>query len=292
MPDTDIPPGTNGPWHALDADYPAGMIWEGTMFAPGRDEAVWRRQDALEVVGPPGPLDDETAPDYTWRVTNSGRRVYTGEARVRSKRPGAQQMAYQTGFWARWDRGERWVARGGEVAGERFPDGLPIRSGGGEGQVLGREGSAPTPVPAEMRIVSMREHNRGGFGDLARHPQVPVPSTAIAVDAHVDGEYEIDTDFPTTITPTPHPPAVIAAQNDLVSDSTPPKTSPPRVITTWDDDNLLSLWKWKVIRKKGFEPMLAHFEGQTVQSLRQAWTTHRVRCGELGRAWRGAGSGS
>ncbi|XPS81289.1 hypothetical protein M3J09_013227 [Ascochyta lentis] len=71
--------------------------------------------------------------------------------------------------------------------------------------------------------------------------------------------------------------------------SSPPQSSPPRNILVWDDANLLSLWKWKVIRKKGYEPMVAHFEGQTVESLHRAWVENRGRCKELGQAWREAG---
>lgn len=43
--------GTNGDWYGTDGEYPAGMMWEGTMFTAGRNEVIWGPQDPLEVIG-------------------------------------------------------------------------------------------------------------------------------------------------------------------------------------------------------------------------------------------------
>jgi hypothetical protein len=56
-------------------------------------------------------------------------------------------------------------------------------------------------------------------------------------------------------------------------------------ITEWNDAALLSLWEWKIIKKKGFGPMLKFFPGQTEESLRAAWEENREYCRELGRRW-------
>lgn len=77
--------------------------------------------------------------------------------------------------------------------------------------------------------------------------------------------------------------------DDFLAESVPVKSSLPHGIDDWDDNNLLNLWKWKTIRKKGYEPMMAHFQGQTVNTLVETWNTHKKRCEELGAAWRKAG---
>lgn len=76
---------------------------------------------------------------------------------------------------------------------------------------------------------------------------------------------------------------------DNSSHKTLPKLSPLRTINDWDDDNLLSFWRLKVIRKKGYEPMLDHFPGQTIETLHETWKIYRTRCEELGAEWRAAG---
>lgn len=57
----------------------------------------------------------------------------------------------------------------------------------------------------------------------------------------------------------------------------------------WTDDNLLSFWIIKALRKKGYQPIIEKFPGQTVESLREAWDTHKQRCNELGARWKAAG---
>ena len=45
----------------------------------------------------------------------------------------------------------------------------------------------------------------------------------------------------------------------------------------------------KVVSKEGYEPMLAHFQYQTTDTLHAAWVAHRDRYNQLGAAWRAAG---
>jgi hypothetical protein len=60
---------------------------------------------------------------------------------------------------------------------------------------------------------------------------------------------------------------------------------PAQPILEWDDAALLSLWQWKIVKKKGFGPMLRFFPGQTEDSLREVWEEKRDYCRELGVRW-------
>ena len=183
---------------------------------------------------------------------------------------------------------------------KRFSDVLPIDSN-------------PRTVPAPTGINAAQQSVSSGFQLIEAAPPrsaealdclhandplqaqqnpvpVPVPTTAPTAppSSDIDGEYEADDDY-LPDAPQAQPIATDNDDHERLSDSTPPKTSSPRGVDDWDDDNLLSFWKFKVIRKKGYEPMLAHFPGQTTESLHETWRAHKQRCEELGAAWKAAG---
>lgn len=151
----------------------------------------------------------------------------------------------------------------------------------------------------ELRDVGRGENLHATLPALEHHHEVhpllaQYRSEILVASSDVDAEYETDDEY---ISALPQPPATTTSNNNTHNDnhddrlpsSTPPKTSSPHGITDWDDDNLLSLWKWKTIRKKGYQPMLAHFPGQTVEMLAQVWSRHKKRCEVLGSAWRAKG---
>ncbi|KAF1360870.1 hypothetical protein EJ07DRAFT_154786 [Lizonia empirigonia] len=261
---------------------PRGTLWEGSMFdSTGRDESVYGPPDVLDFYGPPGPFDDEHGPEG-WRLVGGGRRVFTGEALVRSARLDGGRGVIQGGF----------SSRGGEEM--RFPDVLPVRSGQAgafanaptnngavRGPVVAASGDLAETPAGEQRGVGHVENLHATLPSLAHHH----PETLVA-SSDVDADY---------VPALPQPPTTTISNHnhdhdhDHLPDSIPPKTSSPHGIDDWDDDNLLSLWKWKAIRKKGYQPMLAHFPGQTVEVLAQAWVRHKKRCEVLGKAWRAKG---
>lgn len=136
---------------------------------------------------------------------------------------------------------------------ERFPDALPVRSGLGS-----------VPSTAELwesieiganetlpGVVYVGGLNTGVLNDEGQRPQA-----------------------------LPRP--VVASNTNAAAPSSSNSTA-------WTDASLLLLWQMKTVRKKGYEPMLEVFQGHTVDTLHQVWRANRVRCEELGAAWKAAG---
>ncbi|KAH6633525.1 hypothetical protein C7974DRAFT_452885 [Boeremia exigua] len=245
---------TNDNWNGKDSGYPAGMSFEGSFFPRGRDEKVWGPEDPLEVVPPAGPFDAHDG-EETWRLTNGGREIWTGEAHVRCAVPTAQQQQAQTRFW------QEYHAR--EAAEEGTTTAAP---------------AAPA-APAAIYIIP-------DMFTTAQQSAVPAGDRdeAEQVGSDIDGEWETDEDYD------PRGPQQQPAHvDDQEQGSTVASASSPQGDEDWDDDSLLSFWKSKLIRKKGYEPMLVDFPGQTVGGLRQVWRAHKGRCEQLGAAWRAAG---
>ncbi|KAF2628155.1 hypothetical protein BU25DRAFT_448122 [Macroventuria anomochaeta] len=289
--------GTNSDWSGAEANYPAGMTFEGSMFPPGRDKNIWGQQDPLEAVGPPGPSNEENGEEF-WRESNRGKHVWTGEAIVyTNRRPDATQQEYQTKFWEKYDAQKAQEAEGSvqeqtqgqqQVDEQHFPDALPTPSFPACVPAPTNNNASQQSIIPAPHILQASPPGSAGVLDylrangLLQAQQVP----AARPSSDIDGEYEVDDEY---LTDAPHDLPSPSDNHDQLPDSTPPKTSPPRSIDDWDDDNLLSFWKWKVIRKKGYEPMLTHFPGQTTETLHETWKAHKARCEELGAAWRAAG---
>ncbi|KAF3044855.1 hypothetical protein E8E11_005152 [Didymella keratinophila] len=228
-----------------------------------------------------GPFDDNDS-DEAWRNHSTG--VYTGDGFVKSSGPpSAREQARRRDFWDSYDaqsvaaaaaaaaaaHGQRRVlGQPPPAASEepRFPDALPDRS------ILAPRPLAPAPLPASAPASAL----------VSSPPVRSGPSPPHSSD--VDGEYDLDDDY---LPDAPQgPPAPTSA--NMVHRPQVPRTSSPRAVEDWDDENLLTLWKHKVIRKKGYEPMLTSFENQTVESLHEAWTTYKERCKMLGATWEAA----
>ncbi|KAF3038344.1 hypothetical protein E8E12_007458 [Didymella heteroderae] len=296
--------GTNGEWSGFDTAYRSGMVWDGRMFpsAP-RHSSFYGAQDPLELV--PSPFDDENG-DEAWHKSAEGTVVYTGEEFVKTLRPPTGvERAHRQEFWDRYEaqRGHS-VAAGTQGPGQghprptaggeqRFPDAPPTHSELAPALLVQHQISAPLPI--QTPVSTLRAPAPLSAMALACAPASTLASTPPAASGHgthnssdVDGEYEIDDDhFPDV--PQDQQNTTNNDPQDKSTESTSPKTSPPRGIDDWDDANLLCLWKQKVIRKKGYEPMLAYFKNQTAESLHEAWTTHKERCKKLGAEWEAAG---
>lgn len=294
---------TNGEWSGVETDYPAGMAWVGSMFPfVPRDPRIYGPPDPLEEVPrklhlfwpprsllttheAPGPFDDEDG-DETWRKSHHGTHVYTGEEIIKTIRPPtAEQQKRLKQFWDKWEAREvqsseastqgQGQVRPAASEEQHFPDVLPTRS---------------SPAPFLALPSNTTAHQASTPAPISG--PTPISAPAQAPSAHhssdVDGEYEIDEYY---LPDAPQGQSASSNTNgwEQMPDSTPPKTSSPRGVDDWDDSNLLSLWKFKVIRKKGYELMLATFQDQTVESLHEAWTKHKQRCQQLGAAWEAAG---
>ncbi|KAJ8108836.1 hypothetical protein OPT61_g7894 [Boeremia exigua] len=283
--------------------YLSGMIFDGSMFPSGRDSRAWGPRDPLDVVPPAGPYDEEDG-DESWRVTNRGRYVYTGEAHVRHRLLDAEAQATLTDFWRRYDAGEVQIVdrtaqdrQGPEAVGlQQFPDVLPVPS------AALRESATYVSSPANrlaLQTPKSIQAARSGFVQTPKHlqanslrqgqrPILPAPVPRVHFAPQVGVEHKADDD--NTSGATRHPSILTdSGDQEQPPDSSTPKASSPEDVGNWNDDTLLKFWKLKAIRKKGYEPMLAQFPGQTLRSLSQAWKVYRGRCGELGAAWRAAG---
>lgn len=180
------------------------------------------------------------------------------------------------------DRGESGVKSHQEqnfIGVEQFPDVLPTPSGPLPASVY-------TKNPAQQIATTMNIPKIA----LQPPPQLPNPSPAPRgyQSPVLDREYEAK-DGHLEDAPAAQPILIVTHNNDRAPSSTPPETLSPQGIDDWNDDNLLSFYKFKVIRKKGYEPMLEHFPGKSTSSLHETWRTHRRRCEELGAAWKAAG---
>ncbi|KAJ4993720.1 hypothetical protein SVAN01_00774 [Stagonosporopsis vannaccii] len=273
-------------WYGADSHYPSGMTWDRSMFpATKRDENLWGPQHPVELVPPAGPFDKEDG-EESWRVSSGGRDIYTGDVHIRGQAPDVRQQELQTQFWKDYEA--RMAHNSGDVAqgckeqesdgAEQFPDALSTLSGTTRTSVAPNNATQQVAAPASVPDLALRP------------PQQLYDNLTSQVHhySEADGEYKVNeedlADAPVVRAIAPN------AHNDCqVPDSTSRKNSSPRGIDDWDNDNLLSFYKFKVIRKKGYEPMLEHFPGQTIESLREVWKTHRKRCEKLGDAWRVAG---
>lgn len=217
-------------------------------------------------------------------MSNDGRDIYTGEVHVRSRAPNALQQELRDQFWRNHVVHKAQVA-GGNVqhrrfaeaaASTQFPDAPPVHSDPASIENNNTVQRPVTLLPALTLVIHQPQQVSG----LVQEPPAQPSSD-------VDGEYEIDDEYSPEVA---HNQLTrVGHDEEQLADSTPPKISSPRGIDDWDNDNLLSFYKFKVIRKKGYEPMLVHFPGQTIESLQETWKTHRKRCEELGAAWRAAG---
>jgi hypothetical protein len=138
--------------------------------------------------------------------------------------------------------------------------------------------------PKETPFISM--FNSPGFDPTALspppHPPSPPPSPAPSARAKLAPIKSAPTKFHTP----KHKHTPTRSRTDsLFTTRTRIVSSPPREITHWDDAALLRLWRWKIVKKKGFAPMLRAFPGQTEESLRGAWEMNRDECRRLGREW-------
>jgi hypothetical protein len=236
----------------------------------------------------PGPFDDEDG-DEAWRKSEHGTVIYTGEANIKTLRPPtAVESARRQQFWNTYEARARQpaeVRRQGSMQGraqptageeQRFPDVPPARSETAPALLAQHQISTPVPSSAALQASA----------------PAPTPATASGPSGHpssdIDGEYELDDDY-LPDAPQDPPTSTNPNKQEQVPTSTPPRTSSPRSVDDWDDANLLSLWKHKVIRKKGYEPMLTSFKDQTVEGLHEAWTKHKESCKRLGAAWEAAG---
>jgi hypothetical protein len=250
-----------------------------------------------------GPFDNEDG-DEAWRFHGTG--VYTGNEFVKASRPSTTgEQARRQGFWVRYEAQSAVAAAQGQrrVLGQprpaaseelRFPDALPTLSVIPSALVAQHHISAllpavpslPTPrasAPPSAATSASAPATVSAPAPTLSPPTASGPSLPHSSD--VDGEYEIDDDY--TSDAPQGPPAPTSA--NTVQREQVPRTSSPRAVEDWNDANLLTVWKHKVIRKKGYEPMLTSFENQTVESLHKAWTTHKERCKLLGAAWEAAG---
>lgn len=237
-----------------------------------------------------GPFDDENG-DESWRKRAQGTLVYTGEGWVKAPRPPSpREQAGRQKFWDGYvaqraqlaaahaqgqaqSPGPLWPAESEEL---RFLDALPTRSVTPPALLAQHQLSAPLPslypVPAPQAPAA-----------------TPLPAARLPASSNppqssvVDGENKLDDGY------LPDAPQDPPTSPDTVDREQIPRTSSPRVVDGWNDADLLTLWKHKVIRKKGYEPMLALFPGQTAESLHEAWTTHKELCKQLGAAWEAAG---
>lgn len=253
----------------------------------------------------PDPFDAKDG-DESWRKVAEGRVVYTGDEFVKVLRPPtAAEEAYRQDFWDKYEvqrvqsvtavtPGRRQglvqpqpAAVGGE---HHFTDAHPARSATPNTLLDQHQISAPLPalpsLPAPGALAS-----RSATTSASASAPAPRSGLSLVLSAStqhspdIDGEYEIDDDFLLDAPPGPLPLTSIKT----VAQESAPRTSSPRTVDHWDDTNLLTLWKHKVIRKKGYEPMLTSFKKQTAKSLHEAWTTHKARCKLLGAAWEAAG---
>lgn len=168
---------------------------------------------------------------------------------------------------------------------EQFPDVLPIPSGPALVLVPSNNTAQQGAASATVPTLGFRRPQQ-----LPSPTPVPRVQPFTEVGSDVDGEYELNDYLPNApAAPAAQPIPTAIHDEEQLRDNTPPKTSSPRGIDDWDDDNLLSFYKFKVIRKKGYEPMLAHFPGQTIDSLHETWKKYRTRCEQLGTAWKAAG---
>ena len=171
---------------------------------------------------------------------------------------------------------------------EPFPDAFPVPSGMATRATSSSRSTTQQSAPAVSSLLQAPPSGSVGLLDyLHDHGLLYMQRTTTGQpSSDIDGEYELDDEY---LGDAPQAQVATADDYENVPDSTPPKISSPRGINDWDDDNLLSFWKFKVIRKKGYEPMLAHFPGQSVESLHEVWRTNRERCEMLSAAWRAAG---
>ncbi|KAF1924543.1 uncharacterized protein M421DRAFT_95313 [Didymella exigua CBS 183.55] len=295
--------GTNAEWSGVETAYPAGMSWAGSLFpsAP-RDPRIFGPPDPLELVPrkshlsvpssdslktykAPGPFDEEDS-DEGWRKSYYGTQVYTGEEFVKTLQyPTTEEQKRRMRFWDGFEsrsvdmRGPRVQDQARPAGGEehRFPNVLPTRSDSPTAQMGLHDNHSPmnglSPVPASRSVPAL--------ASAPASSPAPVPAQTAHRSSSIDGEYEIDDD---SLPDTSQGPQTIKCRNDReqVPDSTPPRTASPLGVDDWGNANLLRLWKHKVIRKKGYEPMLATFTGQTVESLHEVWTKHKKRWSAVG----------
>ncbi|KAJ4374445.1 hypothetical protein N0V86_007310 [Didymella sp. IMI 355093] len=293
---------TNDQWSGIEMDYASGMFWPNSMFpSVPRDSRFYGSQDPLDLVPPPGPFDDEHG-DEAWRKSEHGTVIYTGEENIKTLRPPtAVESARRQQFWDTYEARARqpaeaqrqdWMQGQVEPAAceeQCFPDVLPARSE--TAPALLAQHQIFTPVP---RLPSLPEPQAPARVLSAPAPApVPTSSPAASISAahhlsDVDGEYELDDDY-LPDAPQGPPTSTNPNEQEQVPNRTPPRTSSPRSVNDWDDANLLNLWKHKVIRKKGYEPILTSFKDQTVEGLHEAWMKHKERCKQLGVTWEAAG---
>ena len=220
-------------------------------------------------------------------MSDEGRDIYTGDVHIRSRAPGAQQQERQTQFWADYelriaDRGEDGVKSYQEqefIGVEQFPDVLPTPSVPLPASVTAK--NADQQVAAAISVPKLALQSPQQLSDSSPAPRVH-QSSGFGRDYEAEDGYLPDA-------PATQPIPIVTHNNDQASDSTLSETSSPQGIDDWNDDDLLSFYKFKVIRKKGYEPMLEHFPGKSTDRLHETWRTHRRRCEELGAAWKAAG---
>lgn len=245
-----------------------------------------------------GPFDDRDG-DEAWR--NRGTGVYTGDGFVRAATPpSAREKARRQYFWDGYDPRSAEVAAAGPqgqrpILGQlppaaseelRFPGPLPERSN--TPPALLTQQQIPRPVTDHPSLPPPRAPTPPPAAASASAPSSspPAPTAASRHSSDIDGEYELDDEYLPDVAQVPQAPTSANTSERAQI----PRTSSPRAVNEWDDENLLTLWKYKVVRKKGYEPMLTSFENQTVESLHEAWTTHKERCKVLGAAWEAAGN--
>lgn len=217
--------------------------------------------------------------------------------------PSKEQQERQAKFWEAYTAREAQLGsyptqghqRMGDVGIVQFPDALPVPSNSTSERLLvpiatpqQKHSRGPAPTIVQATYTSSGNAELVGSSRRSDAPQAEQASSAPSSHRSEVNQESEGYDDPSPTVRYTHSGSPHNNSHDHLPDSTSAML-PPGGAVFWHDDNLLSFWKFKVLRKKGYKPMVDKFPGQTVESLQEVWATHRQRCDELGARWKAAG---